>query len=171
MAFDINKGYNQTPNVHFYNVWYAYRILLKQKDFHLRKCLSPSHVSTHFLADLDHWKNYGGLQYLLYCPGKGFRCHSLPTRLYKESRNFTLIRGTVLWILDIPKVLFKKPSLIHPVVRYSCWKDWKAESSSIIEECFARVNKRLAYMSFNIKVQKPISIIMAHKHCHQTPDV
>ena len=92
-------------------------------------------------------------------------------RLYKESRNFTLIRGTVLWILDIPKVLFKQPSLIHPVVRYSCSKDWKAESSSIIEECFARVNKRLAYMSFNIKVQKPISIIMAHKHCHQTPDV
>ena len=90
-------------------------------------------------------------------------------RLYKESRNFTLIRGTVLWILDIPKVLFKQPSLIHPVVRYSCWKDWKAESSFIIEECFARVNKRLAYMSFNIKVQKLISIIIAHKHCHQTP--
>ena len=90
-------------------------------------------------------------------------------RLYKESRNFTLIRGTVLWILDIPKVLFKQQSLIHPVVRYSCWKDWKAESSSIIEECFARVNKRLAYMSFNIKVQKLISIIIAHKHCHQTP--
>ena len=46
-------------------------------------------------------------------------------RLYEESRNFTLIRGTVLWILYIPKVLFKQPWLIHPVVRYSGWKDWK----------------------------------------------
>ena len=46
-------------------------------------------------------------------------------RLYGESRNFTLIRGTVLWILYIPKVLFKQPWLIHPVVRYSGWKDWK----------------------------------------------
>ena len=55
----------------------------------------------------------------------------------------------------------------HEKTPYSAPKDVK--SSSIIEECFARVNKRLAYMSFNIKMQKLISIIIAHKYCHQTP--
>ena len=45
---------------------------------------------------------------------------------------------------------------------YSAPKDVK--SSSIIEEFFARVNKRVAYMSFTIKVQKVISIIIAHTY-------
>ena len=63
----------------------------------------------------------------------------------------------------------QKLSFVPPKNLTLYWAPKDVKSSSIIEECFAIVNKRLAYMSFNIKVQKLISIIIAHKHCHQTP--
>ena len=55
-------------------------------------------------------------------------------------------------------------SFVSPKTLTPYWAPKDVKSSSIIEECFARVNKRLAYVSFNIKVQKLI------RFCHRASE-
>ena len=91
--------------------------------------------------------------------------------LPKESLADTVLTDVCLRSLRTKKALvfFAKNQALFPKNLTLYWAPKDGKGSSIIEEVFARVNK-FGLREFQ-KVQKRISIIIAHKHCHLTPGV
>ena len=102
------------------------------------------------------------------------KCSLCLLALPNESLGYTALTDVCLVLFSKTKsysLFGQKSSFVSPKNLTPDWASKDIKISFIIEECFARVNKCLAHMSFNIKVQKLIGIIIAHKHYHQTPDM
>ena len=102
------------------------------------------------------------------------KCSLCLLPLPKESLGYTVLTDVCLALSSKKKSysLFRQKSrLVSPTNLTPYWAPKDVKSSFIYQKSVLLDLTSLAYMSFNVKVQKLIGIIIAYKHCHLTPGI